>query len=160
MIDSNSAENLWQSYLQSINASPEATKKTYTAWHFCDNENDANELADLVKAGRKRATASSFWTYEHEQEPLPQVGDYSVITDWQGKAQCIICTTSIKIVPFNKVTPEFAQAEGEGDGSLAYWRKTHWAFFTRELDSFGKQPDETMLVVCEEFKVVYIAEVS
>ena len=131
------------------------TNKIYTAWYFCDNEKDANELAELVKIGRKQATAGAIWTYEHEQEPLPKVGNYSVITNWQSEAQCIIRVTSVQVVPFNAVTEEFAQAEGEGDGSLAYWRRVHWEFFSRELAAFGKQPAVTMPIVCEEFKVVY-----
>ena len=155
MMESNSVKKMWQAYLQVIGEEQETTEKTYTAWYFCDNEKDANELAALVKAGRKRATAGAVWTYEHEQESLPKIGDYTVITNWQGAAQCIICVTSVNIIPFNEVTAEFARTEDEGDGSLAYWRKVHWDFFSRELASIGKQPDETMPVVCEEFKVVY-----
>ncbi len=30
--------------------------------------------------GRKRATAGALWSYEAEDEPVPQVGDFSVIT--------------------------------------------------------------------------------
>ena len=45
--------------------------------------------------------------------------------------------------------------EGEGDGSLAYWRKVHWEFFTRELSPFGRTPEKSMPVVCERFNVVY-----
>ena len=36
--------------------------ETYSAWHFCDNEPDANELAHLVRRGRKRATAGALWS--------------------------------------------------------------------------------------------------
>ncbi|MEM7118995.1 MAG: ASCH domain-containing protein, partial [Chloroflexota bacterium] len=128
-----SVTKMWYAYLHQIGETPETTNKTYTAWYFCDNEADANELAELVKKGQKRATASAVWTYEKEQEPIPQVGELSVILNWEGEAQCIICTTSVEIVPFNEVTAVFAATEGEGDGSLAYWRRVHWAFFTRDL---------------------------
>jgi uncharacterized protein YhfF len=86
---------------------------------------------------------------------VPAVGDYSVIIDWTGQAQCVIRTTSIEIVPFNEVTADFARTEGEGDRSLDYWRRAHWAFVTRELQAVGKSPTEAMLVVCEKFEVVY-----
>ena len=84
---------MWGAYLQTVGETPETTDKRYEAWYFCDNEADANELAELVKDGRKRATAGALWSYEHEQEPLPKVGDYSIILNWAGEAQRIICAT-------------------------------------------------------------------
>jgi|GEM_PF-132006 len=154
---SNSVRAMWSAYLGSLGEGPTTTGRTFTAWHFGDNEQDARDLAALVKAGRKRATASAHWAYE-AQEPLPAVGDYSVIVDWQGEAQCIIQTTSVAIVPFKQVTARFARTEGEGDRSLGYWRRVHWASFTRELQAIGKCPTEEMPVVCETFEVVFGAE--
>ena len=155
MPNPDSVQSMWCAYLQTIGEEPETTEKTSTAWHFCDNEQDADELAALVRAGRKRATASAYWTYEYEEEPIPEVGEYSVITDWHGEAQCVIRTISVEVVPFNEVTADFAATEGEGDRSLRHWREVHWAFFSRELESLGRQPDETMPVICEKFIVVY-----
>ena len=146
---------MWSAYLRSLGEDPTTTARTFTAWCFGDNEQDARGLAALVKAGRKRATASAYWAYEDSQDPLPAVGDYSVITNWEGEAQCMIRTTSVAIVPFDQVTADFARMEGEGDRSLDYWRRVHWACFTRELQSIGKRPEEAMPVVCETFEVVY-----
>ncbi len=129
----------------------------YLAWHFCDNATDANELADLVLAGKKRATAGLLWSYEAEGEPLPRVGDFNVITDWDGVARCVIRTTSVEVVPFAEVTPEFAATEGEGDGSLDYWRQAHQAAFSRELAGSSHLLGPESLVVCECFEVVFPA---
>ena len=41
-----------------------ATSRFYEAFHFDDNEPSANELADLVLSGVKRATACLVWIYE------------------------------------------------------------------------------------------------
>ncbi len=152
---SESVYAMWAAYLHSLGEEMDSTEKTFTAWSFCDNEPDARELADLVKAGRKRATASAYWTFEAGVEPMPAVGDYSVIIDWAGEAQCIIQTTGIEIVPFNEVTAEFAAREGEGDSSLEYWRRAHRSYFPRALQEIGRQFEETMPVVCETFEVVY-----
>jgi uncharacterized protein YhfF len=155
MQHSNSVQEMWRAYLRSLGENSTTTDKTFTAWHFCDNAQDAHELAALVKAGYKRATASAYWAYEDNREPLPTIGDYSVIINWEGEAQGIIRSTSVEIVPFNEVTADFARAEGEGDQSLGYWRRVHWASFTRELQVIGKCPEERMPVVCETFEVVY-----
>ena len=160
MAEAESVQEMWAAFLS---ACPKAAASAppYSAWCFGDDKSAADELAELVRSGRKRATASSLWVYEvqdegeGEGEALPQVGDYSVITDWDGRARCVIRTTSVEIVPFESVTPEFAAAEGEGDLSLDHWREVHWAFFTRELRGTGRQPESDMPVVCERFEVVF-----
>lgn len=96
--------------------------------------------------------------YEHEKQPLPTVGGLSVVTLWGGKPACVIETRSVEIVPFEEVTPEFAQIEGEGDKSLEYWREAHWNFFTSECAQIGRIPSSDMKVVCEQFAVVYRAD--
>jgi len=55
------------------------------------------------------------------------------------------------------VTEEFAATEGEGDGSLAFWRAAHWAAFSRELEGSERSPQPDMPVVCERFEVAYSA---
>lgn len=128
---------------------------SYEAWHFCDNQADADELAALVLAGRKRATAGAAWAYEQEGEALPRPGDLHVVTDWGGTAKCVIRLTAVEVVPFDEVTEEFAAAEGEGDGSLAYWREAHRTAFARECERMGMQPALDMPVVCQRFEVVF-----
>ncbi|MHB1136467.1 MAG: ASCH domain-containing protein [Coriobacteriia bacterium] len=154
MPNSESVTAMWSAL---ADARPELALEgaAYAAWHFCDNEADANELADLVLSGTKRATAGLLWSYEAEDEPLPAVGDLNVITDWDGRARCVIRTTSVEVVPFEAVTPEFAAIEGEGDGSLRYWREAHEAAFTRELADSGRTFEPSLLVVCECFEVVF-----
>jgi uncharacterized protein YhfF len=127
----------------------------FSAWHFCDNQRDADELAQLVLAGAKRATAGALWAYELEGEPVPTVGDFSVITYWDGRACCVIRTTAVEVVAFESVSEEFATAEGEGDGSLAYWRDAHLAAFGREFAGTERSVTPDMPVVCERFEVVF-----
>ena len=75
-------------------------KKIPPSFYFCDNEIDAIECAELVVKGIKQATATSLWWYEKNNEPLPNIGDCYVITDWKGIAKAIIETTKIELVPF------------------------------------------------------------
>lgn len=148
-------KSMWENYLAIIGDDQTSSSKSYSSWHFCDNEQDANELAEIVISGIKKATASLYLSYEFENDILPKVGDFSIITNWAGVAQCIIRTTNIDIVPYKDVTEEFAATEGEGDKSLEYWRYCHWDYFSRNIKEIGRQPDENMLVVCEKFEVVY-----
>ena len=127
----------------------------YEVCFFADSEQSANSLAELVLAGAKRATASAVWSFEAAGKRLPVPGDLSVVTDWSGAPKCIIETIAVDIVPFREVTAEFAATEGEGDGSLHYWREVHRDFFTRECAQHGRAFTEDMLVACERFRVVF-----
>lgn len=148
-----SVATLWQAFTASTPGVDDS--RFYESTYFADTEDSANELADLVLAGRKRATAGAVWWFEAEGKRLPVPGDLSVVTDWAGMPKCIIETLRVDIVPFNEVTEEFAATEGEGDGSLAYWRQAHRAFFSRECARYGREFTEDMLVACERFEVVY-----
>ncbi len=64
---------------------------------------------------------------------MPKVGDLFLVTDWQGAAKAIIEITKMEQVRFTDVTEAFAQAEGEGDKSLAFWRKVHQDYYSREM---------------------------
>ena len=148
-------KEMWKKYLSTIGENINVTGKTYESWYFCNNEKDANELAGLVKKGIKKATAFLHCLYEIENELIPEVSDYVVITNWKGIAQSIIQITNINIIPFKDVMEEFAAKEGEGDKTLSFWRKVHRKFFTLELKEYSEKFSEDMLVVCEEFEVVY-----
>lgn len=125
---------------------------TYEAWSF---GGAPDKLADLVINGTKTATCSTVLSIEHDNEKIPESGDYSVILNSKGDAVCIIQTTRAYIKPFDQVLEEHAYKEGEGDRSLEYWRRIHEDFFTEELESIGLAFEKTIELVCEEFEVVY-----
>ncbi len=143
----------WEAFAATRSVDP--TPRFLEAFYFDDNEPSANELARLVIAGRKRATAALLWVHDAEHKRVPQPGDLSIVTDFSGAELCVIETTRVDIVPFAEVSAEFAAIEGEGDGSLAYWRRAHEAFFGRECQRIGRRPEPAMPVVCERFDVVF-----
>ena len=55
----------------------------------------------------------------------------------------------------NEITEEHACAEGEGDGSLAWWVAAHWPYYHRELEGSGYSPQPDMPIVFERFEVVH-----
>ena len=144
----------WEAF-QASAGEADLSSRFYEAFHFDDNEPSANALAQLVLSGRKRATAGTLWFLQSMDQAPPKAGDLSVVTDWHGNPKCVIETQDVAIVPFEEVSEEFAAAEGEGDGSLRFWREVHWACFGRECARIGKEPSLRMPVVCERFEVVY-----
>ena len=68
----------WKSFVPTRSVDP--TPRFYGAFHFDDHESCANNLAELVLRGKKRATAGLVWVFEQDGKPLPRVGDLSVVT--------------------------------------------------------------------------------
>lgn len=143
----------WQAFCATL-PSGEEKPHLFEVFGFGDTPTMAEDLGALVLAGVKTATCSLLWEYEVEGEPLPKVGDYSIVLNGQGDPLCIIQTTEVAIRPFNEVDAQFAFDEGEGDRSLAYWRDAHWGFFEPYCAKFGRAVSEEMPLVCERFRVV------
>jgi len=100
-------------------------------------------LAGLIIAGHKRATV---WNGQDENPTKPGMAWVVTALD---KPVAIIETTSVGQCRFDEVDAAFAQEEGEGDGSLAYWRAVHQSFFEKE-GSFTPN----MLLWWEKFRLL------
>jgi len=125
------------------------------AWSFGDNPELADELLELVLTGKKTGTATLVIELERKGEKMPEVGDYNIILDGKGKPTAIIRTTSVEIKPFNEVEEAFAYSEGEDDRTLESWRREHWKYWTRVGQKLGFAMKEDLLVICENFELVY-----
>lgn len=144
----NNIEKYWRKFLEDSNL--DLNTQYLEAFHFEMTEKLANELLNLVLEGKKRATSSSLIACESENT-MPKKGDYSIITDWDGNPRCVIQTTNITILPFKDIDFDLCKKEGE-DECLETWREGHMKFFAKET---GTEFDENMMVVFEEFEVVY-----
>jgi uncharacterized protein YhfF len=103
------------------------------SFSFGDSPAMADELVALVLSGEKTATAEAKWTFEANDEPLPEPGDHRVVVDGDGEPRCVIRTTDVEVVPFVDVSADHAAAVGESDGSLAFWREAHIGHYQRTL---------------------------
>ena len=149
-----SALEFWRDYVDSLPAGELRSEIPAHVFAFGDSNELADELAELVRIGVKTATCSALWSYEEEQEPLPQKGELSIVIDGSGVPVAVIETVEVFVVPFNDVREQFAYEEGEGDRSLAYWREAHRKFFGRQRFK-NRIFDERMPLVCKRFRVVY-----
>ena len=126
----------------------------YVVVQMGDSAELANELVDLMLAGRKRATASLARDFEGE-EPLPKVGDYVLVVDGTATPRCIWRTTEVTIKPLIEVDDAFAWDEGEGDRSRAFWLDAHQRYFARQAAREGFTMHDRMPTVFERFVLVW-----
>ncbi|ANI31874.1 RNA-binding protein [Yersinia entomophaga] len=113
-------------------------------WAFGDTESVADELLALVLQGVKTATCASL-----DGDGVPQVGDVFVVVNGKNVPACAVELTEVDLKTYDQVDEAHAFAEGEGDRTLAYWRKEHQRFF-EAYDMFS--PDMTL--ICMKFKVI------
>ena len=143
-------EEFWKEFLKKAEKPPETS--CFECFHFTNDERLANELLELVLAGKKRATSSSLLCYAAGEEPKP--GNLSIVTDWDGNPRCVIETKTVQVIPFCEMTYEICSREGE-DECLETWQAGHRRFFLQDCEQMGYAFTEDMPVVFEDFEVVY-----
>ncbi|NIF06557.1 ASCH domain-containing protein [Chryseobacterium sp. Tr-659] len=144
----------WEKFAKSLKNDSSRLPELAGSFHFGGKE-DATSISKLVISGTKKATASLLWVYEEENSPIPQIGEYNVITDSDGNPVCIIQTTHISVIPFNEVDHKFAFDCGEGDQTLKSWREMYQEYIQSECERIGRIPTSEIPLVCEYFKVVF-----
>jgi uncharacterized protein YhfF len=145
----------WTDFVQSLDRSDPRRTARPDAFGFGGEGELADELAALVLAGKKRATASLPLEYTALNEPLPKTGDLSIILDGAGNPVGIIERTAVDLLPFSAVDAEFAAVEGEGDGSLSFWREAHTWYFKRVCEQLGGEWTDSTPVLCQRFGLVW-----
>jgi uncharacterized protein YhfF len=121
---------------------------------YGDSHALSEELLALIRKGKKRAGTSLLWAVEADGEALPEPSDIEIVLDFHDTPVLVTRIKTVEVVPFSQVTAAYAAIEGEGDGSLEFWRKGHWAFFGRECARIGRAPSEDMPVVCCVFELL------
>ena len=157
---SEAAANFWRRYLGTLPDGHPHHHAMPDEFAFGDSPSLADELAGLVVAGRKRATASLPVEFASLGLPLPKYGDVSIVTRADGVPVAIIELVDVRQVPFLDVDAAFAAAEGEGDGTLASWRAAHRRYFGRVCARQGGEFRETTPVICQRFRLAWPAKPS
>lgn len=144
----------YEKFINDAGLSIENFREAFVFGNDLDNITDpklGDELAELVRVGKKTATTSALIEYTMEDDPIPTVdGKFDIVLNSKLEPVAILTNTKVYQTTFDKVTAEHAFKEGEGDLSLGYWRSAHEIFF-KELKIF--KPN--MEVICEEYKLLY-----
>lgn len=145
----------WQTYLSTCPDSTQPKLDPEPVWRFGSTDEDATSVGQLVKQGIKIATSGLLWEMEHDRLPLSQVGDLAIVADGAEEPLCIIELTEVVVKPFNEVDQQFAVDYGEYGRTLAQWRVASWAFFSDCCADIGREPSESMPMICQRFRRVY-----
>lgn len=115
----------------------------------------ANEIAELMARGIKRAHASLLRDFQQSLEALPQPGDHIVILDGMGLPRAIVKTRHVEKRLFTDIDDEFAFDSGEGDLSLRWWLSAYRQQFAEQAEREGFEAGEQLELVLEYFELVW-----
>jgi uncharacterized protein YhfF len=146
----------WQAYRQAAGLDHDR----YDVVAFGHGAEMAYELAALVLAGTKRATAGLLRDFGEGKEPPPVLGGHVVMVDGSGQPRGIWRTTEVTIKPFNEVDAQFAWDEGEGDRTLAWWLDAHREYFEGHAARQGFIFHDRMDTIFERFTIVWPPEAA
>jgi len=140
---------LWHEFAE---AHPEFSGESPEVGAFGDDPVVADQLAGLILAGTKRATASPV------VEGVPPDGAHWVLLDGRGEAVAVVRTTEVRTGRLDSVDEAFARDEGEGERTRDWWLDAHRGSFR------ARHPDvadlDAMPTVFERFRVVWPPEVA
>ena len=145
-------EKFWFEYLEKNNL----PKTTPYSGEFILGEDEVSclQLSALILGGKKTGSFTALDSFIIDNEPLPKAGSNYVVADWNEVPLCIMQTTKVTILPYNQITWEMAEKEGEED-SFESWKESHNEFFEYDAEIMGYEFKPDMPVVFEEFKVIY-----
>lgn len=146
----------WQLYREVMLGGWEPPTTALDVFYFGNEPRFASQLAHHVIKGRKRATTGWVAITQHDGWQPPAPGTVSVVTDGFGVPLCAIETTRVEHGAFRDATAEIAEAEAEGDGSLADWRDGHRAYFEAEARRIGVAFSDDAELCYEHFRVLRV----
>jgi uncharacterized protein YhfF len=77
------------------------------------------------------------------------------VTNWEEKPVCLIQTTEVRVLPFERIDAQFAYDYGEGERTLEWWKREMWRYYVDECKEIGRVATADMPLVCERFRVVH-----
>jgi uncharacterized protein YhfF len=149
-------EEFWRGYREAAGLNHD----DYDIVTFGDGPELATELAELVVAGFKRATAGLVRQFGPGGEPPQILGGHVVLLDGTGHPRAVWRTTEVRVGPLTSVDERFAWDEGEGERTREWWLSAHRRFFARRADAEGFQMHDEIETVFERFTVVWPSEIA
>ncbi len=118
-----------------------------------------DRLVGAVLCGEKTATSSLLVEWEHDEKPLPVVGERQTVVDSDGRPVAVIELVAVEVIRLADADLRLAVEEGEGFAGVAEWREDHERFWSEEVlptlpsGIAGSLDDDTRVVV-QRFRLV------
>lgn len=109
--------------------------------------------AALILAGVKTATSALPSEFADGRPPFP--GALSVVLDGSGRPRGVVETLRKELRPFGSADEAFAAAYGEGDRTLAWFRREIGAHYRGLVEGAGGVFGDDTVLVFEWFRLLH-----
>ena len=116
----------------------------------------ASLLLSLVASGQKTGTFSLLEEFSDEN-PLPEVGEQVIVTDFEGRPGCLYRIEEVETVPYREIGDRHVACEGPQLRDVGLWRDVHWPYWTEYLSDRGKEMSMEVPVVFQRFTTLHQA---
>lgn len=116
-----------------------------------------DQVLELVISGEKTGTFS-LPDELARLGPLPRVGDYLVLTRFDGRAACLVVIESCEELPFDEIGPSHIQTEGSAVRDINAWRDFHRQYWGAVLASRGESFSQSQPIVAQRFRLLAVAK--
>ena len=146
-------DDFWHDFVKSQGFHPQTEYREA----ICFDEHDRSEpMLALVLNGKKTAACSSVRYWEWLECDLPEPGDFSIVTDREGRPRCVIETMDVLRMPLSRVTAELVMQEC-GVDELTDWTARQTALLEKEAVKLRYEYKPDPEVLFEIFEVVWQA---
>lgn len=149
-----SEKKYWDDYLSTLPEELRPSNRNIRAG-FAGSQAITDQLLALYLGGKKTAGSGILEDYISAGDPPPKVGNFWILLDSKGNPVCILKTERVVTNKFRDVPASVAEAEGEGDLSLAYWKQVHEELYSPFLSDWGVTNIEDATVITEFFQIVH-----
>lgn len=149
-----SAQQYWEACRR---VRPDVAGADFRLRQFGRSRAQCAQMLELIRAGAKTAAFSLLWELEANHEPLPKRGDCFVVIDYDGNPGCVIRIAAVQSLPFREISEQQTRHGAPGERQLDTWRSVYWEEWRQVLERVGRTPNEEMIVLFQQFEVLYAA---
>jgi uncharacterized protein YhfF len=144
----------WNEHLAQLSPALKSRDPTVHA-AFAGDRTITDALIRLYLDGKKSAGSGLVKDYLSAGDPLPKAGDYWIVLDNLDQPRCLLKTVRVEINVFRYIPASVAAAEGEGDLSVAHWKRSHREFYLPSLSKWDIADIDEADVITEHFELVH-----
>jgi uncharacterized protein YhfF len=115
----------------------------------------ADMLIGLIASGEKTGTFSLPAEFRDTPAAAPVVGDYYVVTRFDGRPALLYRVTEVETLPFAAIGERHVAVEGPTLREVEAWARYHWDYWTAVLARRGESPTPTMPIIFQRFTLIH-----
>lgn len=139
---------------------PDVDVGTPTVRRYGDSASMSKRIIDVILSGAKTGGFSPLIRYERTGAALPRVGEYVIVTQFDGAPVLLYRLTEVEVLPFDRVVERHTEIEAAELRPLEAWRKFHRVFWGREFAQYGVEFTDATPVVFQRFELIHPTRIA